>query len=151
MPTADSSQTARITRIKSQKLAAFREANPTVREQGPGGQTTDYTTTYLWSRLGSKPFYGVGANGLETDAGCCGTGGGPTTFRFTTCGKHSRPNVTAGTGYTITNNTGATIKIVWYDSDSDPISTLDLNLPNGETWVYTAPTGAVQVDYECLI
>lgn len=79
MGTADNSQTARTTRIKAQKLAVWRSANPGKPEQGPGGQTTDYTTTYIASRLGNKPFYGTGVTNVVnppgseiTGCGCAG-------------------------------------------------------------------------------
>lgn len=150
MPTADSSHTARITRVKSQKLAAFRASFPSAREQGPGGQTTDYTTTYIWSRLGAKPFYGVGANGLQTDAGCCGSGGGSFSFVFNECpvGKPLPTPVTAGTAYTFTNNTGSVVEVSWLN-EGLIISTLTLMDSNPVT--KPAPLNATSFVYACIL
>lgn len=44
MPTADNSQSERTRILRCRVQAAFRGANPTVREQGPGGGVVDAST-----------------------------------------------------------------------------------------------------------
>ena len=55
MPTADNSQSERTRLIRCRALAAFRGANPTVREQGPGGGVVD-ASTVVARRLGQTPY-----------------------------------------------------------------------------------------------
>jgi hypothetical protein len=81
MGTADNSQTARTAILKARTLAVWRASAPGKPEQGPGGQTTDYTTTYIASRLGSKPFYGTGVAGTTNPPGSTVTGCGCTESR----------------------------------------------------------------------
>jgi hypothetical protein len=70
MPTADLSQSARTLRKKAQILASWRAANPGKLLQGPGGQTTEYTTTYIPTKLGSLPFRVQAAGPVQTDGPC---------------------------------------------------------------------------------
>lgn len=71
MVLADMSQTERTRRMKARALAAFHNLNPTVREQGPGGQTTAESVRLDRVR-GQRPYttYGGGLT-LESIAPCC--------------------------------------------------------------------------------
>ena len=70
MPTADNSQSARVARKKAQTLAAWKAAHPRSLLLGPGGQTADYTETYLPARLGAIPFRVQGAGPVQIDGPC---------------------------------------------------------------------------------
>lgn len=153
MVLTDTSQTARTTRLKARTLAGWRSANPGKPEQGPGGQTTDYTTTYTASRLGNKPFYGVGVEGLIEPPGSNATGCGcPSisgeTFTITGCDKVFFL-VTAGSLYTFVNTlTQNAITIQWRAVDDSPIG-IPIYVDPSQTVDLTAPPGATSVEAVC--
>jgi hypothetical protein len=151
MVLADTSQTARTRRLKARIIAGWRSANPGKPEQGPGGQTTDYTTTYIASRLGNKPFYGVGVEGTTNPPGSAVTGCGcvsivPTTITINACGKTTL-TVVAGVTYTFINTfsgVGYDVTVTWLDSANLNIDPM-ISLTGIASSTKEAPVGAVSV------